>query len=191
MSFSYRSRTGKTYYLHTGPKRGGGAQYFFSTKSDGTLAELLPKGFEVYETVNGQVYLRREQPKLIRDEERNCIVKRLSQAPPGNRYRVEIQGKTLTVHESASRVGDVDWLERFRLPCSPQRQEEIDERLAHYQAVMRFVLVDGERRLFAAERFCFRGSVEDWISIGTPDSIEKLAAKYLKHLGRDSLYELY
>ena len=28
-------------------------------------------------------------------------------------------------------------------------------------AVMRFVLADPEKRLFLAERFCFRGSVED------------------------------
>ena len=64
MPIVHKSRTGKTYYLHTGQKRGGGAQYFLSTKSSGTLAEILPAGFEIYETVNGQAYLRRQQPKL-------------------------------------------------------------------------------------------------------------------------------
>jgi hypothetical protein len=48
-----------------------------------------------------------------------------------------------------------------------------------------------QRRLFAPERYCFRGSVEDWISIGPPDSVAKLAAKHLKHLGQDSFYELF
>jgi hypothetical protein len=33
--------------------------------------------------------------------------------------------------------------------------------------------------------------VEDWISIGEPDQLKKLTAKFLKHLGKDSLYELY
>lgn len=60
MAITHTSRTGKNYYLHTGPKRGGGVQFSFSTKSDGNLADRLPDGFEVYESVNGQVYLRRE-----------------------------------------------------------------------------------------------------------------------------------
>ena len=51
-------------------------------------------------------------------------------------------------------------------------------------------IVDTEQRLFAPERFCFRGSVDDWISIGPPEPIGKLAAKYLKHLGQESIYEL-
>jgi hypothetical protein len=58
-------------------------------------------------------------------------------------------------------------------------------------AVMRFVLKDKAARKFAPERFCFRGSVEDWISIGEPDQLGKLVSKFLKHLGRDSIYDLY
>jgi hypothetical protein len=30
MPIIHTSRTGKQYYLHTGPKRGGGVQHFFS-----------------------------------------------------------------------------------------------------------------------------------------------------------------
>jgi hypothetical protein len=57
--------------------------------------------------------------------------------------------------------------------------------------VMRFVLKDKAARKFAPERFCFRGSVEDWISIGEPDQLGELVSKFLKHLGRDSIYDLY
>ena len=32
---THTTRKGKTYYLHTGPKRGGGVQYFFAMKSSG------------------------------------------------------------------------------------------------------------------------------------------------------------
>ena len=56
---------------------------------------------------------------------------------------------------------------------------------------MRFILVDVEKRPFAPERYCFRGSVDDWITIGPPEPIQRLADKYLKHLGRESLFELY
>ena len=36
-----------------------------------------------------------------------------------------------------------------------------------------------------------RSTVDDWISVGPAESIDKIAAKYLKHLGRSSLFELY
>jgi hypothetical protein len=188
MAITHASRGGKTYYLHTGPKRGGGVQYFFSTDPAGPLASQIPEGFEVYETVRGQVYLRRRQPQLILDAERDCIALPLQNRRPGHRYKVEVRGKVLTVHESSN---DFGWLASFAPRLSPRELDASAERFAHYQAVLRFTLTDAERRLFVPERYCFRGSVEDWISIGPPDRIDKLATKFLKHLGRDSMYELF
>jgi hypothetical protein len=188
MPVTHTSRNGKTYYLHTGPKRGGGAQHFFSTKSAGAFAESVPAGFEIYEAVNGQVYLRRQQAKLISDDERDCIARKLERPRAGHRYKVEVRGKILTVHES---IGDFGWLARLAPHLSQQALNADAERFAHYQPVLRFILADTEQRLFAPERFCFRGSVDDWIPIGPPEQIEKLAARYLKHLGQDSMYELY
>ncbi len=57
--------------------------------------------------------------------------------------------------------------------------------------VMRFVLQDEVRRVFSPERYCFRGSVDDWICIGEPDQLGRLTSRFLKHLGIDSLYDLY
>jgi hypothetical protein len=188
MSVTHRSRTGKTYYPHTGPKRGGGVQHFFSTKTTGSLADRVPDGFEIYETVNGQVYLRRAQPKLILDEELAELQRGLAKPRAGPRYKVEAHGNTVTIHESANRLSDIFGL----MPSwGLRRDEALEERLAHYQPVLRFILTDAQRRLFAPERYCFRGSVDDWISIGAPDTIAKLVARYLKHLGQDSFYELY
>jgi hypothetical protein len=139
-----------------------------------------------------QVYLRRQQLQPLRDDERQCIAQHLTKPPPGHRYKVEVQGKALTVHESVREIReDLNWLGRFSFSRSPQDLDEINERLAHYQPVMRFVIVDAERRLFAPERFCFRGSIDDWISIGAPDTIQNLAGKFAKHLGKDSMYELF
>ena len=63
---------------------------------------------------------------------------------------------------------------------------------ATYQAVMRFVLADPEKRLFLAERFCFRGSVDHWIDIGGPaQKLSVVLKKFSKHLGKESIFELY
>jgi hypothetical protein len=188
MSITHRSRTGKTYYLHTGPKRGGGVQHFFSTKSTGSLAERVPDGFEIHEAVDGKVYLRRAQPKLVRDEEVEVVHSKLAKRQSGFRYKVEARGKVITLHQSEDRLGA---LAAIMPRLSLRTDDSLEEQFATYQAILRFSLVDPERRLFAPERYCFRGSVDDWISIGPPDTIQKLVARYGKHLGKDSFYELF
>lgn len=50
---------------------------------------------------------------------------------------------------------------------------------------------DKEKRLFTIERFCFLGGIDDWIYIGGPDSLGKQAKKFIKHLGKESFFELY
>lgn len=188
MPIIHQSRTGKTYYLHTGLKRGGGVQYFFSTKPTGTLAESVPDGFEVYETVNGQAFLRRLQPRLIQEVELDHVRRSLERHRTGLRYKLEVRGGTITLYESDSKA---DLYQALAPQLSSHERERLDERFASYQAVLRFTLSDPENRLFAPERFCFRGSVDDWISIGPPATLAQLANRYLKHLGRESFYELY
>jgi hypothetical protein len=61
----------------------------------------------------------------------------------------------------------------------------------NYTAAMRFQLVDTEGRYFLAERFCYRGSIDDWITISEPERLTRLVKEFVSHLGRDSLYELY
>ena len=101
---------------------------------------------------------------------------------------MEVRGDVLTIHESTTNLADMAALgPRLK----PGRLEELSRQFATFMPVMRFVLVDRERRHFAPERYCFRGSVEDWIPIGPPGTIASLAREYLKHLGKDSLYELF
>ncbi len=188
MAITHTSRTGKTYYLHTGPKRGGGTQYFCSTQSTGALAKHLPQGFEIYESINGQVFLRRKRLQFIRPEEAACVQRRLEKRRGGNLYRVETRGNTLTIFESADISSAI---RTMRAGFSSRTEAEFRERFAYYQPVMRFILVDKAERLFAPERYCFRGSVDDWIPIGPPGLLEKMAAKFLGHLGQESFFELF
>ena len=187
MSIIHTNRHGKRYFLHTGPKKGG-TQYFFSANPDAPLAGEIPDGFEVYETVGGQVYLRRKRPRLVLEEEEAHVKQALAgrRGPP--HYEVEVRGDVLTVHESTT---DLSGIAAFDPRLTSGRLEELSRQFATFMPVMRFVLVDKARRHFAPERYCFRDSVDDWIPIGPQGTIPSLAHKYLKHLGKDSLYELY
>ena len=85
----------------------------------------------------------------------------------------------------------MDTLREINIRFSARGLEDYAVRNAHYTPVMRFVLQDEVQRAFEPERYCFRGSVQDWISIGEPDQLQTLASRFLKHLGTDSMYELY
>lgn len=68
--------------------------------------------------------------------------------------------------------------------------EEIMNSIKQYDGVLRFVLVDKEDRAFEVERFCYLGSVDDWIYLDGSDDMESLVKEYVPHLGKDSFYEL-
>ena len=46
---THTNAKGKTYYLHQGTTKTGKPTYHFSMQSEGTLAEIIPAGFEIYE----------------------------------------------------------------------------------------------------------------------------------------------
>ena len=189
MAFTYTTRREKTYYLHTGPRRGGGTQHYVSTDPEGSVAEAVPDGFEIHETPNGQVYLRKAKRALIRPDELAVVNAELSERQTSQHcYLAEVNGKEIVIHEGDTHI---ETLRAINIRFSESGLEDYAARNAQYTAVMRFVLQDEAKRIFQPERYCFRGSVEDWISIGEPAELHKLVSKFFKHLGRDSIYDLY
>jgi hypothetical protein len=188
MAFTYTTRQGTTYYLHTGPKRGGGTQHYVSTNPEGPVAEAIPHGFEIYETPNGRVYLRKARPALIRPEELALVNAALNKLrTPEHCYLAEVTGREIVIHEGETRI---EALRAINIRFSERGLEEYAARHAQFTAVMRFILNDDASRAFAPERFCFRGSVEDWISIGEPAPLRALISKFFKHLGKNSMFDL-
>ena len=75
-------------------------------------------------------------------------------------------------------------------PGQADRLREIQERSAQFTPVMRFILADAEQRTFYAERWCYRGSVDDWIEIGPMGPVAELARELIPKLGTEQLFEL-
>ncbi|MDB6064516.1 MAG: hypothetical protein JWR26_724 [Pedosphaera sp.] len=188
MGIEHVSRSGKGYYLHAKPGKGGKPNYYFSTDPDGPLVDAVPNGYEIYENVGGQVFLRRIPKKLITDEELELTRSALIAHAEEWRYKTEVKKNILTVYETNS--GD-DLSKALGSWIAPEVEKRFRIQNAYYMAVLRFILMDTAQRLFAAERYCFRGSVEDWISLGPPARLPALLKKYVKHLGKDSFYELF
>jgi hypothetical protein len=187
----YTSRTGRTYYLRVGKTKTGKPKYYFAMKAnDAPLAEIVPRGFEIYETPDGQVFLRKILPKLISDDELAMVEQELRRIAHLRGSRVERKLKVLTIYV-ADRKEDLIKELRQVLPWGPLADmDQAPEDLWSYLAELQFVLVDDKRRLFQARRYCYRGRIDDWVDIGEHGLLSILAAQYIKHLGQESYFEL-
>ena len=98
MSITHTNAKGKIYYLHQGTTKTGKSKYHFSMQSEGTLAETIPAGFEIYETPNAQVFLRRIPPKLITDEERQVVEEGMRKYASVQDYKIDVRGNAIEIH---------------------------------------------------------------------------------------------
>ena len=55
--------------------------------------------------------------------------------------------------------------------------------------MMQFTLIGKGTREFAVERWCFRGSIDDWFPLSYGE-LKTLVARYGRHLGKESFFEL-
>jgi hypothetical protein len=60
----------------------------------------------------------------------------------------------------------------------------------HYSPMLQFLLEDAQRRLFTAQRYCFRGAIDDWIDIAY-GPLTQLVKQYVPHLGQESYFDLF
>ena len=164
MPVTHVNRYRDTYYLHVGKTKTGKPKYWFSMKADGDLVNAIPEGYEVYENPDAQVFLRKELPRLIADEEVAIVSEGLRKNARDRRCIADVRERHIVVYYSER--GDL------------------------YQKVLRFTLIDEDRRSFAAERWCFLGSIDDWIPLSDSGDLSKLVRRYGPHIGKESFYEL-
>jgi hypothetical protein len=190
MAIEHVSRKGETYYLHEGRTKTGKPKFYFSRKQEGTLAAAVPAGYEVYENPNAQVLLRKILPKLVTDEEVATVERGVRELAKLPYFLIDVKGPSIVVHLPN---GDIAFLEGIAAPWLRRDPAELHRRLQKclsYSPMMRFTLVDEKARQFAVCRWCFRGSIDDWFPLAASGDLETQVAKYCRHLGRDSFYEL-
>ncbi len=56
---------------------------------------------------------------------------------------------------------------------------------------LKFTLCDDDKRLFAASRWCYLGSIDDWFPLFDGlKPLSELAKNYCPHIGEESFFEL-
>jgi hypothetical protein len=192
MPITHVNAKGRTYYLHQGTTKTGKPKYHFSPKSDGNLVEAIPDGYEIYEHPNAQVFLRQVQPKLITDAERQVVENGMQKYSGVSHYKIDVKGNEILIYTAAQNMEALNAiLQTF--PGAMGKREQVEEvlnRSAHYTPVMKFELIDENKRLFATQRYCYRSSIDDWIYIGTSGELPLLVRRYVKHIDKESFFDL-
>lgn len=195
MPITYTNRKGVTYYLCRGVTKTGKPRYYFAREPKGEAVEQIPEGWKISESVNGVVSLVKDRPAQILPEEVAAVEAAVRRHPKSHKYRVNVKHNRIEVYEM---VGlDADELlsalgqRGFGTAGLADWMQERRERYAQFSPVLRFILEDAKQRTFHVERWCYLGSVDDWITVGPEGPVDKLARQWIPRLGTDAFFEVY
>jgi hypothetical protein len=198
MPVTYTNRKGVTYHLCRTTTKSGKPRYVFAREPKGELVEQIPQGWKISESVNGIVSLVRDRPAQILPQELATVEAAVGRHPKSHNYRVAVKRDRIEVYERVGLGADelVSTLREMGLgtPGMRHRIEELRtdmDRRAQFTPVLRFVLADAEQRTFHTERWCYLGSIDDWIYVGTRGPLDRLAREWIPRLGTDALFEVY
>ena len=193
MPLTHTNAKGQTFSLYQGTTKTGKPKYYFAMQSEATLATAIPAGYEVYENPNAQVFLRRIPPKIITDVERQVVKEGMHKYATVKDYKIDVKGNAILIYTA---VQDIDALAGLFTDLYPDPAANVElmanlRKMVHYSPILVFQLVDATRRTFQTQRYCFLGSVDDWIEIGKPGTLATLVKRYVKHLGQESYVALW
>lgn len=196
MPVSHRNRKGREYFLHEGKTATGKPKYFFSQDDDGNLVDEIPAGYEIFEKPDSaQVYLRKSVASKISEAERQYVQDECRRLADSEGVLVAVEHGALVVYtvseadidrtvEMFSKYGGMLLSSRLE----SYRHQELRE--GRYDKMLRFTPTAKERTLYRVERWCFRGSIDNWIPIGRSMPLQAALETYAPHLQSESFFEL-
>ncbi len=187
---THTNRRGNTYYLCRVTTKNGRSRYVFAREPRGEAVEAVPDGYEIRESVNGQVSLRKAVPCLITPVEVDAVRAAVAGEPHLRHHRVDVHKDSVVVYGPAS---DIDGIASVIARMGGDLNSPAATRLlrsVRYDGVLRFVLDDTAERTFEVQRMCYLGGIDGWMSLHDFGPISDLAGRYVRHVGRESFYEL-
>jgi hypothetical protein len=194
MPVTYTNWRGVTYYLCRSVTKTGKPRYYFAREPKGEPVDQIPEGWKISESVNGVVSLVKDRPVQIRPEELKVVEAAVQRHPKSYNYRVAVKDNRIEIYERVgpdldefiTELGKVGLL----VPGRAEWVRELLEDRARFAPVLRFILVDAEQRTFCTERWCYLGSIDDWIDVGPTGPVDRLVRHWVPKLGTDVLFEV-
>ena len=194
MPVTYTNRKGMTYYLCKTITKTGRPRYYFAREPKGEPIEEIPEGYEIGESVNGLVFLKKSRPAQILPEEVAAVEAAVERHPRSRNYHVSVKHDRIEVYEQVGPDTE-DLIKALgqRILVIPGLDERIRaerERHVRFTPVLRFILSDAKRRTFRVERMHYGGR-EEWFEIRPTGPVERLAQQLIPTLGTNALFELF
>ena len=165
MALSIENCIGKHYFLKSRTTKKGNTTYYMTTKGDESCLNDIPTGYEVFEKYDtGSLFIRKKIESSFTQTEIDTLKKHLDKNKSIYDYRLSVHGKEISIYVADTRRFE----EKMKIKFFEDKSE----------------------RNFEVERYCYRGSIDDWIAIGCESDIDKIGSNYLIHLGKESYYEL-
>lgn len=190
---SYTNRKGQVYYLHAGKTKTGKRRYLVAkTTGAGVLSEV-PAGFEIVESVNAVVSVRRIDPsaRKVPETDLSRVRAELAKHPHLRRYRADVVKGEIIVFEPTGGLSDelARHLEAsFQMaPFQLEQHRSEFDKDTRYSPVLRFAPVEGQ---YAVSRMTYRGD-GGWSWVLDRGPLGSLVPKYLNKLGTSAFFELY
>jgi hypothetical protein len=196
-TFTHRNRHGVVYYLHQGATKTGKPRYFFAQTVRESALDEMPAGFEVAESTDGVVSVRKVAPGWHPPAEDLALVRAaLDRDPALCRCIVESKYGAILLHEPQPHRGsagdDLAGLahelgvsaDRLTAYLEKKRREHV-----RYEPIMKFAPpLDGAAGHYVAYRIKWRGGASGWRTLAH-GPLTALVEKYLPHVGRPSFFE--
>ncbi len=189
---TYTNRKGKVYYLYAAVTKTGKQRYTFAAKSKGEPIDAIPEGYEIRENVNGRVSLAKIAPQLILPDEQNYVENAISDHPQKIHYRVDVKKNEIVVYES--NLSEADGLANMLAEISRQSKDKVMITMmehATFMPMLKFTLVDKNKRLFQAKRLDPHYSDERWIEMSAMETIQQLTDEIIPRLDEDEFFDFF
>lgn len=187
MPISYTNRKGETYYVRTAKSKNGVRYYAIKSlpKAD-EIVNKMPEGFSFYEfPTDARVMLCKTKVSIITDKEFSIVDSAMKKVIEVDDYIIEKKENALILYISDQ---NIILLKEMWVGTSEAKLRDILKKFRRYDERMRFIKADD---YFEIQRFCYLGSVDDWITIDAGNDLKKLAEKYCDHIDKESFYELF
>lgn len=193
MTLEYTNRKGQRYFVMQERTKTGKVKYYCGKTLNAEGVAELPAEFEIFEhPQTGIVTIRKALQSRILPAEKQFLKEQVGKLSDVESFIIETTEDSLIVHTSEQDRKDIDQiLMRLAGPFVTEQQRQDFVSTSSFHPMFRFKLEDEAERLFALERWCFRGRIDGWIPIvWNQQPLDELAAEFLPHLGQESFFEL-
>jgi len=191
MAKAFKNQLGKAYYLKSRKTKKGNTTYFLTTKLDDSCLDMLPKEYEVYENYSAKMlYIRKKKKSEFSAEDIAIIERELSKNDSIDGFELNIHGDEIKIYEMEDKSKNLSpdffrGIAKDKLNIAKAYLMQYTENMSIKKITKKGVVE------YLVLRFCYRGSIDDWIVVDAGEDLETLAVSNLVHLGKESFFDLY